>query len=149
MLFISLPLVLLLMSIGTSNNTPGIVEGTGNDTSIRNLPVHTRPFSSTSGSGNTTWQILVQEKSIAHPPQMQCTTGHLFIHYNPTTRAQTCWMYSKDGKWEIVDEDACHPLYPDRILHFRQNGEPSWWTRATKMTTKARTGRLATPSPSG
>lgn len=136
------------ISFDYSSCSPGIIEGTETETPIRLPPVQVRPFNSMSGSGNTTWQILSQEASIAHPPPMQCSTGHLFIHRNPKTRQQICWMYGKDGKWELANEDTCHPLYPDRVLHFRQNEEPSWWTRASKMTTRARVERRTTPSPS-
>lgn len=135
------------LSSNSRNSSHGALESAGDGPALRLPPVQVRPFSSTSGSGNTTWQVLVGEDSIVQPPQMQCSTGHLFIHRNPKTRVQTCWMYGKDGRWELANEDTCHPLYPDRVLHFRQNEEPSWWTRASKMTARARTDRR-TASPS-
>ncbi|EIM84528.1 uncharacterized protein STEHIDRAFT_159195 [Stereum hirsutum FP-91666 SS1] len=133
-----------------TNASPTVMEAASDGSALRALPVNSRPFSSSSGNGFTTWQIAVQEESIPHPPtNLKCSTGHLFIHRNPETKMQTCWMYGKSGNWEVVTEGAEHPFIPDRILHFRpgHSGEPSWNTRATMMTTRARNEKRATPGP--
>lgn len=140
----------LLMVFERNNATPTVMEAASDGSALRALPVNSRPFSSSSGNGFTTWQMAVQEESIPHPPtNLKCSTGHLFIHRNPATKLQTCWMYGKSGNWEVVTEGAEHPFIPDRILHFRpgHNGEPSWNTRATMMTTRARNEKRATPGP--
>lgn len=87
---------------------------------MRILSIHTQPFWLSSGSGNTTWQIVVQEEHTPHPPMsLKSDTDHLLIYRNPTTETQTCWMDEKNGTWKMISEGAEHPFIPDRVLHFQ------------------------------
>lgn len=138
------------MILVRAHAAPTVIEATGDGHALRISSVYSRPFGSSSGSGHTTWQTVVQEEAIPHPPMnLKCSTGHLFIHRNPTTKVRTCWMYGKNGTWELVTEGAEHPFIRDRVLHFRpgHNDEPSWNTRATMMTTRARNEKRVTPGP--
>lgn len=141
----------LLTVLERTNSSPNAREETGDGPSLNISAVHSRPFSSSSGSGHTTWQTVDQQEPIPHPPpNLEPNIGQLFIHRNPSTKTQTCWMYGKDGTWGVVSEGAQHPFLADRVLQFRpkSNDDPSWNTRATVMTTRARRERQATPSSS-
>lgn len=127
---------MLLRNAGVQPSIEGV---TRKMPEMRISGVHERPFTSHSGSGATMWRTVAQEESISNPPEsLKCSTGDLFIHRNPSTKSQTCWMYGRNGTWELVKEGAAHPFIPDRVLHFRHNDDPSWTTRATMKTSKAR-----------
>jgi len=61
------------------------------------------------------------------------------------------WISLSTGSWESVPIEydwnylpdrvvtaARHPLFNDRVLKIRANGEPSWVTRQTCVTLKSR-----------
>ena len=52
-------------------------------------------------------------------------------------------MLGVGGQWESVSKNAQNPLNPDRVLSFRNNGEPSWVMRATTNTTETRREKRA------
>ncbi|KAI9450751.1 hypothetical protein BJY52DRAFT_1227039 [Lactarius psammicola] len=106
--------------------------------------VHQRPFGSSSGSGYTIWYFSRSSSSIQSPPIVpQAKTGHLYVHFDTSTRTYQYWMLSVGGQWESVSKNAQYPLNPDRVLSFRNNGEPSWVTRATTNTTETRREKRA------
>jgi hypothetical protein len=108
------------------------------------LEVHQRPFGSSSGSGYTIWYLSRSTSSIQLPPAVpQAKTGHLYVHFNTVAKIFQYWMLSIGGQWETVSKNAQYPLNPDRVLSFRNNGEPSWVTRATTNTTETRRDKRA------
>ncbi|KAH9009585.1 hypothetical protein EDB85DRAFT_1902908 [Lactarius pseudohatsudake] len=70
--------------------------------------IRQRPFSSNSGSGYTTWDTFLY------------------------------WILTTANHWERVSSGAEHPLNHDRVLAIQANGEPSWVTHASTVTTKTR-----------
>jgi hypothetical protein len=106
--------------------------------------VNQRPFNSSSGSGYTIWYSSRADSSIQSPPVVpQSKTGHLYIHFDRVNNTYQYWMLSVGGQWETVAKNAQNPVNPDRILSIRRNGEPSWVTRATTLTTEARKDKRA------
>jgi hypothetical protein len=106
--------------------------------------VHQRPFGSNSGSGYTIWYLSKSISSIQSPPVVpQAKTGHLYVHFNASTKTYQYWILSVGGQWETVSKNAQYPLNPDRVLSFRNNGEPSWVTRATTHTSETRREKQA------
>ncbi|KAI9440154.1 hypothetical protein H4582DRAFT_2056767 [Lactarius indigo] len=106
--------------------------------------VHQRPFGSSSGSGYTIWCSSKSSSSIQSPPIVpQAKTGHLYVHFDTSTNTHQHWMLGVGGQWESVSKNAQYPLNPDRVLSFRNNGEPSWVTRATTNTTETRREKRA------
>ena len=47
-------------------------------------------------------------------------------------------MLGIPNQWERVSSGVESPLNHDRVLAIRANGEPSWITRASTVTTKTR-----------
>jgi len=47
-------------------------------------------------------------------------------------------MLGTNDQWESVSKGAEYPLNHDRVLSFRTNGDPSWITRASTITTQSR-----------
>ncbi|KAI9442143.1 hypothetical protein H4582DRAFT_2070183 [Lactarius indigo] len=105
---------------------------------------HQRPFSSSSGSGYTIWYFSRSDSSIQSPPVVpQSKTGHLYVHFDASTKTHQYWMLGVGGQWESVSKNSEYPLNHDRVLSIRSNGEPSWVTRATTNTTDIRKEKRA------
>ncbi|KAH9014065.1 hypothetical protein EDB84DRAFT_1443989 [Lactarius hengduanensis] len=122
--------------IGPLGPNSGAAAPNGAHTSYQ---VHQRPFGSSSGSGYTIWCFSKSSSSIQSPPIVpQAKTGHLYVHFATSTKAYQYWMLGVGGQWESVSKNAQYPLNPDRVLSFRNNGEPSWVTRATTNTSETR-----------
>lgn len=101
--------------------------------------IRQRPYSSNSGSGYTTWYIDRSSCSILLPPTVpEAKTGHLYIHRDASRNVFSYWILTTANRWERVSPGAEHPLNHDRVLAVRVNGEPSWVTRASIVTTKTR-----------
>jgi len=101
-----------------------------------------RSFTSSSGSGYTTWYFVKSDKSVLLPPMIpQAMTGHLYIHLDSSTNVYQYWMLGANNHWESVSKGVQNPLNHDRVLAIRSNGEPSWVTRATTNTTQSRKER--------
>jgi hypothetical protein len=106
--------------------------------------VHQRPFSSSSGSGYTVWYSSQSDSNIQSPPAIpQSKTGHLYVHFDALNKTYQYWMLNVGGQWESVAQNAEYPLNHDRVLSVRNNGEPSWVTRATISTTEIRRDKRA------
>lgn len=98
-----------------------------------------RSFTSTSGSGYTTWYFAKSDQGVSSPPVIpQAKTGHLYVHLNTSTNVHQYWLFSINNQWESISKGAQYPLNHDRVLAIRCNGEPSWVTRATTSTTQTR-----------
>jgi len=98
-----------------------------------------RSFSSNSGSGHTIWYFGKSNSSILMPPTIpQAKTGHLYVHLDTSRNVFSYWMFSMANQWERVSSGVESPLNHDRVLAIRANGEPSWITRASTITTKTR-----------
>ncbi|KAF8271542.1 hypothetical protein EI94DRAFT_1698087 [Lactarius quietus] len=98
-----------------------------------------RAFSSNSGSGYTTWYFAKCSLSILMPPTIpQAKTGHLYVHLDTSRSVFLYWMLSIANQWERVSAGVESPLNHDRVLAIRANGEPSWITRVSTVTTKTR-----------
>ncbi|KAH8986174.1 hypothetical protein EDB86DRAFT_3082988 [Lactarius hatsudake] len=105
---------------------------------------HQRPFSSSSGSGYTIWYFSRSDSSIQSPPMVpQSKTGHLYVHFDASTKTHQYWMLGVGGQWEVVSRNSEYPLNHDRVLSICSNGEPSWVTRATTNTTDTRKEKRA------
>jgi hypothetical protein len=98
-----------------------------------------RSFSSNSGSGYTIWYFGKSNSSILMPPTIpQAKTGHLYVHLDTSRNVFLYWMIGMANQWERVSSGVESPLNHDRVLGIRANGEPSWITRASTITTKTR-----------
>ena len=98
-----------------------------------------RSFSSNSGSGYTIWYFSKSNSSILMPPTIpQAKTGHLYVHLDTSRNVFLYWILGIANQWERVSSGAESPLNHDRVLAIRANGEPSWITRASTVTTKTR-----------
>jgi hypothetical protein len=102
-----------------------------------------RSFASNSGSGYTIWYSSKSDTNIPSPPVVsQAVTGHIYVHINSngTTNANTYqyWMLGGNNQWESVSKGSEYPLNHDRVFSIRSNGEPSWVTRASTVTTQSR-----------
>jgi hypothetical protein len=101
-----------------------------------------RSFTSNSGSGHTVWYSGKSDTNIPSPPVVpQAVTGHLYVHHNLSTNGYQYWMLGGNNQWESVSKGSEYPLNHDRVLAFRTNGEPSWVTRASTVTTQSRKER--------
>jgi hypothetical protein len=73
------------------------------------------------------------------PPTIpQAKTGHLYVHLDTSRNVFLYWMISIANQWEHVSSGVESPLNHDRVLATHANGEPSWITRASTVTTKTR-----------
>jgi hypothetical protein len=98
-----------------------------------------RSFSSNSGSGHTIWYFGKSNSSILMPPTIpQAKTGHLYLHLDTARNVSSYWMLSIANQWDRVSLGVESPLNHDRVLAIRANGEPSWITRASTITTRTR-----------
>ena len=97
---------------------------------------------SNSGSSHTTWYFGKSDTNIPSPPIVpQAVTGHLYVHLNSSANTYQYWMLGGNNQWESVSKGSEYPLNHDRILSIRSNGEPSWVTRASTITTQSRRER--------
>ena len=152
---LSFRLVFSLCHVCSSASQPGMIIGplslgTGmsptpsSSSTHAGYEIHQQPFGSSSGSGYTIWYSSRSSSGIQSPPVVpQAKTGHLYVHFETTTRTYQYWMLSSGGLWESVSKNAQYPLNPDRVLSFRSNGEPSWVTRATTNTSETRREKRA------
>jgi hypothetical protein len=101
-----------------------------------------RSFASNSGSGHTIWYSSKSNTNILSPPVVpQAMTGHLYVHLNASTNTYQYWMLGGNNQWESVSKGSEYPLNHDRVFSIRSNGEPSWVTRASTVTTQSRKER--------
>lgn len=124
-----------------SSFNPGISVDAGPTGSPGQLPyqLRQRPFTSNTGSGLTIWYFAKSNARIPSPPTVpQATTGHLYVHLDSSTHCFQYWMLGTNNQWESVSKGAEYPLNHDRVLSFRSNGDPSWITRASTITTQSR-----------
>ncbi|KAH9033082.1 hypothetical protein EDB85DRAFT_2145125 [Lactarius pseudohatsudake] len=127
--------------IGPLGPNSGAAAPNGAHTSYQ---VHQQSFGSSSGSGYTIWCSSKSSSSIQSLPIVpQAKTGHLYVHFDTSTNTYQHWMLGVGGQWESVSKNAQYPLNPDRVLSFRNNGEPSWGTQATTNTTETRREKRA------
>jgi hypothetical protein len=108
------------------------------------VPYETRErrFTSTSGSGKTTWYFAQSNTNMSLPPAVpQAETGHLYVHLNCSTHTHQYWMFGTNNEWQSVSKGSEYPLNHDRVLSIRGNGEPSWVTRSSMGTTQGRQER--------
>jgi hypothetical protein len=116
----------------------------GPDNAHAGYQIYQQPFGSNMGSGYTIWYSSRSGSSIQSPPIVsQAKTGHLYVHFDTSTKTYQYWMLGTGGQWEGVSKNAQYPLNPDRVLSFRINGEPSWVTWATTHTTETRREKRA------
>ncbi|KAH9066929.1 hypothetical protein EDB83DRAFT_2314921 [Lactarius deliciosus] len=110
------------------------------DTNVEaSYQIRQRSFSSNSGSGYTIWYFGKSNSSILMPPTIpQAKTGHLYVHLDTSRNVFLYWMLNIANQWERVSSGVESPLNHDRVLAIRANGEPSWITRASTVTTKTR-----------
>jgi hypothetical protein len=101
-----------------------------------------RSFASNSGSGHTIWYFAKSDTNIPTPPVIsQAVTGHLYVHLNSSANTYQYWMLGGNNQWESISKGLEYPLNHDRVLSIRGNGEPSWVTRASTITTQSRKER--------
>ena len=108
------------------------------------VPYETRErrFTSNSGSGKTTWYLTKSSTNILSPPAVpQAEVGHLYVHLDRSTRTRQYWMFGTSNEWQSVSKGSECPMNHDRVLSIRNNGEPSWVTRASIATTQGRKER--------
>ena len=103
--------------------------------------MHQRSFTSTSGSGYTTWYFAKSDNSISSPPTIpQVRTGHLYVHLNSSTNVYHYWMMGANNSGRAFRrEHNTHSTTTGPAI--RGNGEPSWVTRAMTTTTQTRKAR--------
>jgi len=106
--------------------------------------IYERRFTSSSGSGKTTWYFSKSNANISSPPAVpQAEMGHLYVHLDCSMRTHQYWMFGANNEWKSVSKGLEYPLNHDRVLSIRENGEPSWVTRASVSTTQGRKEREA------
>ena len=126
----------------TSLSPPGVDPGLVETNIGGSYKMRQRAFASNSGSGYTIWYFAKSSSSIVMPPAIpQAKTGHLYVHLDTSKNVFLYWMLSIANQWEHVSAGVESPLNHDRILAIRVNGEPSWITRASTITTKTRKER--------
>jgi hypothetical protein len=108
------------------------------------VPYETRErrFTSNTGSGKTTWYFAKSSTNISSPPAVpQAEIGHVYVHFDSSTRTHQYWMFGTNNEWQSVSKGSEYPMNHDRVLSIRNNGEPSWVTRASIATTQGRKER--------
>ncbi|SRR6266702_1865445 len=106
--------------------------------------VHQQPFGFSSGSSYTIWYFSRSRSSIQSPPIVpQAKTGHLYVHFDTSTRTYQYWMLGIGGQWESMLKNVQNPLNPNQVLSFCNNGEPSWVMQATTNTMETRQEKQA------
>ncbi|KAI9444326.1 hypothetical protein H4582DRAFT_2053994 [Lactarius indigo] len=85
----------------------------------------------------TRMQLQGSNLSILMPPTVpQVKTGHLYVHLDASRDVFQYWIFT--NHWECVQSGVEYPLNHDQVLAIHANGEPSWVTRASTITTKMR-----------
>ncbi|KAI0055723.1 hypothetical protein BV25DRAFT_1921573 [Artomyces pyxidatus] len=109
-----------------------------NNTNTAKLPSvakplwQSRPFAK--GPGHTSWYYSIESCAVDCPREnLGAKLGDLYVHVNSTTRELRSWMWNALG-WVVAEEGDPHPLYPDRVLHMRASGDPSWVSPTTLAT---------------
>jgi hypothetical protein len=111
-----------------------------------------RPFMSSGTSGSTVWYTSSDGSPLRQPSsRIIPSPGNVYIHTDMPTNDRQMWISSSAGSWEGIPIEydrnylpdrvvtaARHPLFSDRVLKIRENGEPSWVTRQTCVTLKSR-----------
>ena len=111
-----------------------------------------RKFQSSASEGETVWWESCSGSDLKAPPRnFDYVVGDLYIHENTTSALIQIWICREKNAWERVlleydDKFAperlisglSHPLFKDRRLKLRKNGEPSWITKQTCVTNKSR-----------
>lgn len=111
-----------------------------------------RQFLSSGASGSTVWYTSSDAFPLHQPPpQIVVSPGNIYIHTDTSTNDRQMWISLSAGSWESIPVEydrsylpdrvvmaARHPLFSDRVLKIRANGEPSWVTRQTCVTLKSR-----------
>lgn len=111
-----------------------------------------RKFQSSASEGETVWWDSRCASDLVAPPlNIDCAVGDLYIHENTTGTPIQIWICREPDTWERVvleydDKFApeqvilglSHPLFEDRRLKLRKNGEPSWITKQTCVTNRSR-----------
>lgn len=117
--------------------TPEFAKAGGNDFRFVLTPVmHTRPFSSTNSKGKTVFYHSTTPYDLAAPPMVEAVFGYIYMHTNSTDGGVKAWIYTLKQVWEVMDREAkvFHPQIGERVLIWRNNGEPSWVTSSSYMT---------------
>ncbi|KAH9001970.1 hypothetical protein EDB86DRAFT_2827431 [Lactarius hatsudake] len=87
----------------------------------------------------TIWYFGKSNLSILMPPAIpQAKTGHLYVHLDTSRNVFLYWMLNIANQWEHISSGVESPLNHDRVLAIHANGEPSWITHASTVTTKTR-----------
>lgn len=111
-----------------------------------------RPFMSSGTCGSTIWYRSSGRPPLCRPPRrITPHPGDIYIHADISTSGLQIWVSPTHGTWNGVPAEydqmylpdrvvkaARHPLFNDRVLKMRTNGEPSWVTRQTCITLKSR-----------
>ena len=111
-----------------------------------------RPFMSSMAYGSTVWYASSGRLPLRHPPRrIAPNSGDIYIHTDTSSSGLQIWISPTYGTWKSVPAGydqtylpdrvvtaARHPLFNDRVLKMRTNGEPSWVTRQTCITLKSR-----------
>jgi hypothetical protein len=111
-----------------------------------------RPFQSATGSGDTVWYQTVSNSTLSSPStQVIPEVADLYIHKDSASNTLQIWICRRAGSWDAVPmifnesylpdrvvKGLLHPLFPDRVLKVRINGEPSWVTKQSCSTIKSR-----------
>ena len=99
------------------------------------------------------WSSSSQTPLDCPPSKVEPEQGDLYIHRTtPTSGTSTqIWLARKPLEWtklaveyietylpDRIVKGAAHPVFCDRLLKIRKNGEPSWATRASCATVSAR-----------
>ncbi|KAA1479363.1 hypothetical protein DENSPDRAFT_855342 [Dentipellis sp. KUC8613] len=88
----------------------------------------TRRFPAGTGKGGTSWYSAVGKFYISTPPDglRGIELGDIYVHYNVETRRTQLWYFDQDGRWQPTEVGDEHPVWIERRLQMRDNGEPSW-----------------------
>ena len=111
-----------------------------------------RPFMSSGTCGSTVWYTSSGGPPLRHPAGPTTPNpGDIYIHTDTSTNGLQIWVCPTYGTWKSISAEydqsylpdrvvraARHPLFNDRVLKMRANGEPSWVTRQTCITLKSR-----------
>lgn len=143
-------------SLGDSCGSPhppcSELESTQHDAGTLQHTRFERPFTSSGTSGSTIWYTSSDRSPLRWPPScINPNSGNIYIHTDTSTNGRQMWISLSAGCWvgvpfeydpnylpDRVVMTARHPLFNDRVLKIRANGEPSWVTRQTCVTLKSR-----------
>lgn len=111
-----------------------------------------RKFQSSASEGETVWwESRSGTNLVVPPPNIDYSVGDLYVHKDATGALIQIWICREPNAWEKVELEydgkfspervilgLSHPLFGDRRLKLRKNGEPSWITKQTCVTNKSR-----------